>query len=162
LGLSYCFLAHSPCLSIELQYALLGYTSVLPCRGGIYPSYFPWGYYTTNGNMYIRAKTTGKKQSAGTGEMGQKVKRKTCLPSSISPHSMKKPEHKLKGQQNIRGGQDKQIDVFRLVVPRLLWNGCLRDNATTVSAAITLISRDGIDGSGTCDLGLRSVKGDEG
>jgi hypothetical protein len=53
-------------------------------------------------------------------------------------------------------------NILRLVVPRLLWNGCLHDNATTVYAAITLISRDGIDGSGTCDLGLRSVKGDEG
>jgi hypothetical protein len=49
-----------------------------------------------------------------------------------------------------------------ILIPRLLWNGCLRDNATTVRATITLISRDGVDGSGTRGLGLRSVKGDEG
>jgi hypothetical protein len=31
--------------------------------------------------------------------------------STIINHSMKKQEHKLKGQMNILGGQDKQIDV---------------------------------------------------
>jgi hypothetical protein len=34
--------------------------------------------------------------------------------------------------------------------------GCLRDNTRIVRAAI------GVDGSGTCGLGLRSGKGEEG
>ena len=53
-------------------------------------------------------------------------------------------------------------NILRLLIPRLLWNGCLRDNATTVPATITVISRDGVDGNDTRGLGLRSVKGDDG
>jgi len=62
-----------------------------------------------------------------------------------------------KSKYGVEGGT-----YSRLVVPRLLWNSCLCDNAATVRAAITTTSRDGVDGSGTRGLGLRSVKGDEG
>jgi hypothetical protein len=116
--------------------------------------------------------------------MGAQIYRVT---SNTCTASQTRQEHNLKGQKNIRGGQDKQVDVSvhdksedetrksedgvlerwnipRLVVPRLLWNGCLRDNAITgrIAIAITLISRDGVDVSGTSGLGLGSVKVGEG